>query len=467
MAETVETKIAEFVVTLDARTLTPEILVPLRHGVLDCIACILSGSREAVAAPAVEHARRGARNGSATIIGFSGRAGLDGAAFANGTLGHASDYDDISWSMWGHATAPVLPAVLAVAESRNLSGRDFLVAFLAGLEVEARLGEAAAPMHLDLGWHPTGTIGTFGAAAGAAKALGLDVGGIRTAIGIAASRAAGIRENFGTMVKPMHVGFAARDGLEAALLAAAGVTASATAVDGSFGFLNTLAKGHQAAAAVFDRLGKPFDIVRPGLSYKMYPSCSDTHPSVDGVLELKRKHGLSPKQVRRLRSGLMANVYGNLTYHQPKTAAESKFSLEYCTAAAMVHDRLTLTEFVPGALENRDVQELLARTEAWVDPALPKDKVKGFASPASVDIETVDGRTLRTVVVDATGHPERPMTEDELKMKFEQCADGTLDKRATQRAIDLILKLDTLPDVRGLAATLTPAAPQRRAAAGA
>ncbi|MSO93022.1 MAG: MmgE/PrpD family protein [Rhodospirillales bacterium] len=464
---TVETKISEFVANLDARALTPDVLTPLRLGVLDCIACILAGTREAVAVPAVTHAIKSAGNGAATIIGFADRASLAGAAFANGTLGHASDYDDVSWSMWGHATAPVLPAVLAVAESRNLSGLELLVAFLAGIEVEARLGEAAAPMHLDLGWHPTATIGTFGAAVAAAKALRLDAEGIRAAIGIAASRAAGIRENFGTMVKPMHVGFAARDGLEAAMLAAAGVTSSVVAVGGAFGFLDNFAKGHRAAAPVFDRLGKPFDIVSPGLSYKMYPSCSDTHPSVDGVLDLRHRHKLAPISVRRLRSGVMANVYGNLTYHQPKTATESKFSLEYCIAAAMVRDRLSLTEFEPGALDDPEVRDMMTRTEAWIDPALPKDKVKGFASPASVEIETADGRTFKTVVVDAIGHPEKPMSEGALKTKFEQCAAGTLERRAARRAIDLILQLETLPDVRALTAALTPAAATFRSAAGA
>src|SRR5207249_832082 len=158
----------------------------LKPAVLDCLACILSGRSEDVSLRAVSHVLRHGGAGPATVLGHRNRASIEDAALVNGTMGHACDYDDVSMSMWGHATAPVLPAALAIAESRNLSGREFLLAFLAGLEVEIKLGAAAAPVHYDAGWHATATMGIFGAAVAAAKGLGLGRDAVQAALGIAA-----------------------------------------------------------------------------------------------------------------------------------------------------------------------------------------------------------------------------------------------------------------------------------------
>lgn len=455
MATELASRIGLFVEALSPQALSGEVLEALKPAVLDCLACILGGRAEAVSVRTVSHVVRHSSEGPAAIIGYGYRAAVEGAALANGTMGHACDYDDVSPSMWGHATAPVLPAALAIAEWKNLSGRGFLVAFLAGLEVETKLGAAAAPVHYESGWHATGTVGIFGAAVAAAKALGLDRGAVQAALGIAASRAAGLRENFGTMTKPLHVGFAARDGVEAALLAAAGVTAAASALDGTFGFLNVLARGHRPADDLPQRLGNPFDIVDPGLAYKMYPSCSDTHPSVDATLSLRARHRLEPKIIRRVRAGVTPIVASNLTYHDPKTPLESKFSLEFSVATALARGRLGLAEFTPGVLADPVVREMMERVEMWVDPELPSVREASFCSPASIEIETLSGETVRAVETSARGHPGKPASAHDLEAKFEECARPALDPKAVPKVMELVRHLEALSTVRELTRELT------------
>jgi 2-methylcitrate dehydratase PrpD len=449
------TRIAAFVEGLDARTLTGEVLNHLKPAVLDCLACMLSGCSQDVTRAVVSHVVQFGSPGPATIVGHPRRASLEDAALANGTMGHACDYDDVSLTMWGHATAPVLPAALAVAEAQDLSGREFLLAFLTGLEVEVKLGAAVAPVHYDAGWHPTATVGIFGAAVGAAKALGLGREGVRAALGIAASCAGGLRENFGTMTKPLHVGFAARGGLESALLAASGVTAAATALDGTYGFLSVLAPGHGPADDLPERLGRPFDIVKPGLAYKLYPSCSDTHPSVDAALTLRSRYALEPAAIRRVRAGVTPMVASNLVHHEPRTPLESKFSLEFCVTAALARGRLSLAEFAPGVLDEPEIRALIGRVEMWEDPELQTGREPTFCWPASIEIETVDGRTVRAVETVGRGHPDKPATAEDLERKFRECAEPVLAPEGVGRVLGLLSRLEELPSVRDLTRELT------------
>jgi 2-methylcitrate dehydratase PrpD len=455
------TRIAAFVEGLDTRALTDEVLHHLKPAALDCLACILGGRSERVSLIALAQVTRRGGEGPATIIGHRPRRSLEDAALVNGTMGHACDYDDVSLTMWGHATAPVLPAALAVAEAGNASGRDFLLAFLAGLEVEIKLGAAAAPVHYDAGWHPTATLGIFGAAVAGAKALGLDRTGIATALGIAASCAAGLRENFGTMTKPLHVGFAARNGLECALLAASSVTAAASALDGTYGFLNVLARGHGPTDELSERLGRPFDVVEPGLAYKMYPSCSDTHPSVDAVLDLRARHRLPPADIRLVRAGVMPMVASNLVHHNPKTVLESKFSLEFCVATALARGRLSLAEFSPGILEDGEIRALMARVEMWEDPQLRTGAEASFCWPASIEIRTVGGQTFRAVEAVGRGHPDKPASIHDLEQKFRECAAPVLAPEAVGRVLELVSRLEEVPRVCDLTRELTPVAEPR------
>jgi 2-methylcitrate dehydratase PrpD len=433
---------------LDAATVSA-----LKMAVLDCLAVMIAGADEDVSA-AVGRLAREAAPPEATIVRLPGRVSAAAAALANGTMAHACDYDDSSFSMWGHATGPVLASVLAMAEQRNTGGRRLLAAVAAGLEVEKIFGLATQPGHYRIGWHPTGTLGVFGATAGAASAAGCDTATTGAALGIAASRAAGVRANVGTMVKPLHVGFAARDGVEATRLAELGVTSSATAFEGADGFLQCYAPGGSIADSILASFARPFEVIRPGLVYKLYPCCADLHASVDAILELRAEHGIAPAAVRRIRCGVTPLAAGNAPYPEPKTPLQAKFSQEYVLAAALVRGRLGLREFEPESLGDPAIDRVRRLVEARISPELSGADSVSFASPADVEIELMDGTRVRKLVRALRGHPDNPLSMADIEAKFSGCIDGRIDPARGARILDIVGDLDRLPSVRILGALL-------------
>jgi 2-methylcitrate dehydratase PrpD len=425
------------------------VVAKLKLAILDTLAAMLSGVAEPVTQKVIAFVREPDDRGEGSIIGTHERARSAGAALANGTMAHACDYDDSSWTMWGHPTAPVLAAVLAVAEQRDRSGIDLLAGAAVGLEVEKTLGLGCQPEHYNRGYHPTGSLGVFGAAAAAAKMLRLPVDQIRMALGIAASRSAALRGNTGTMTKPLHVGLAARDGVEAAALAEAGVTASPSAVSGALGFFNVCAPDHGDIDWITDRLGNPFDVIEPGLSPKLYPSCSETHSAVDAILEL-RAEGLTPAAVRRIRVGITPAARENLVYSNPSTPLEAKFSQEYCLAAPLVRGKLGLAEFDIAVLQDPIIREMISRIEVAVHPDLSGPDTVSFSSPAIIEVETHDGRTLRKHVREMKGHPKNPLAASDIEAKFVECGVRVLPKEGVRRALKKIQNLDQLSSLQDL-----------------
>jgi 2-methylcitrate dehydratase PrpD len=452
-----ESRIADWISALDARTLPPPVIDKLKLATLDTFAAMLSGVTEPVTQKVIHFVFEPTGRGEASIIGTRARAPSSGAALANGTMAHACDYDDSSWTMWGHPTAPVLAAVLAVAEKRDRSGIDLLSGIVVGLEVEKTLGLGCQPEHYNRGYHPTGSLGVFGAAAGAAKTLGLSPEQIRMALGIAASRAAAVRGNTGTMTKPLHVGFAARDGVEAAAFAEAGVTASPSAVSGALGFFDVCAPDHGDLDWIADRLGNPFEVIDPGLSPKLYPSCSETHSAVDAILAM-RAEGLKPSDVRRIRAGITPAARDNLVYSNPATPLQAKFSQEYCLAAPLVRGKLGLAEFDPAVVQDPAIRDIISRIDVAVHPDLSGPDSVSFSSPAIIEVETHDGRTLRKLVRQMKGHPKNPLAASDIEAKFVECGGRVLPKEVVRRALEKIQKLDQLSSLQDLMNELRPPA---------
>ena len=450
-----ESRIADWIFRLDARTLPSAVIEKLKLATLDTFAAMLSGVTEPVTQKVVAFVVEPDGRGEASIIGQRARARSVGAALANGTMAHACDYDDSSWTMWGHPTAPVLAAVLAVAEQRNLSGIDLLSGIAVGLEIEKTLGLGCQPEHYNRGYHPTGSLGVFGAAAGAAKMLGLSPDQIRMGLGISASRAAALRGNSGTMTKPLHVGFAARDGVEAAALAGAGVTASPSAVSGALGFFDVCAPDHGDLDWIADRLGNPFDVIDPGLSPKLYPSCSETHSAVDAILAM-RAEGLKPGDVRKIRAGITPAARDGLVYSNPTTPLQAKFSQEYCLAAPLIRGKLGLAEFDLAVVQDPAIRAMIARVEVAVHPDLSGPDSVSFSSPAIVEVETHDGRTLRKLVREMKGHPKNPIPASDIEAKFIECGDRVLPRDMVRRALAKIQKLDQLASIKDLIDDLQP-----------
>jgi len=450
-----ESRIADWIFGLDARMLPRPVIDKLKLATLDTLAAMLSGITEPVTQKVIQFVVEPADRGEASIIGTRERARTPGAALANGTMAHACDYDDSSWTMWGHPTAPVLAAVLAVAEQRDHTGIDLLSGIAVGLEIEKTLGLGCQPEHYNRGYHPTGSLGVFGAAAGAAKMLGLAAEQIRMALGIAASRAAALRGNTGTMTKPLHVGFAARDGVEAAAFAEAGVTASPSAMSGALGFFDVCAPDHGELDWITDRLGNPFDVIEPGLSPKLYPSCSETHSAVDAILAM-RGEGLKASDVRRIRAGITPAARDNLVYSNPTTPLEAKFSQEYCLAAPLIRGRLGLAEFDVAVVHDPAIRDMISRIDVAVHPDLSGADSVSFSSPAIIEVETHDGRTLCKLVREMKGHPKNPLAASEIDAKFVECGMRVLPKEVVQRALEKIHKLDQLSSLQDLVNELRP-----------
>src|SRR5215469_7328250 len=320
--------LAEFVTKSRWEDCPAEAVEAARRAILDCLGVMLAGSVEPAARLVTDVARAEGGSPLATVVGTRLRTGAVWAALANGTAAHALDFDDTNFAMMGHPSAPVLAAALAAGELALADGRALVHAFLLGFEVETTMAAVMNPPHYEKGFHATGTLGTMGAAAAASRLLGLD-----------ASQASGLKENFGTMTKPFHAGHAARSGVLAALLARDGFTASDQAIEGPQGYFAVLGAGKREGRQL-ESLGAPWKILTSGVAVKPYPSCACTHSIIDGALELRRTHQITPEQIAEVTVGVHSAVPRILIHSNPRSGLEAKFSGEFSAAAALCEGRV-------------------------------------------------------------------------------------------------------------------------------
>jgi len=400
----------------------------------------------------------GLSNKDSTIIGSSMMAPPSFAAFVNGIGIHADDYDDTQlavsqdrvYGLLTHPTAPVLSAALALGEARAISGRELMAAYHVGVEVECKIAEAIAPRHYEDGFHSTGTCGAIGAAAAASKVVGLDR--IRTlrALGIAASEAAGLRENFGTMTKPFHAGRAAESGVIAAQLAGLGWTADEHILEAPRGFFHAAGGGYDPAAIVH-KLGNPWTFRSPGVSIKPHPSGSLTHPAMTELLRLIHAEKIEGRQVERVNVGTNRNMPNALIHHRPKTGLEAKFSMEFCMAALLLYGKAGLGEFTDEVVNRPEVQNMIERVHFGVNPVA---EAAGYNKMTSIlEIRLQSGRTITGRTDFAKGSPAIPMSYEEVSEKFLDCAAfAKWPAERARAAIELVRNLESVSDVRKLTA---------------
>lgn len=449
-------EVAEFIVQTPADAIPPSVQWLGKRSILDGIGLALAGQRAETGRIVREYLNTLGSTGPSTVIGSDLRIAPRFAAFANGIAIHADDYDDTQlataadrvYGLLTHPTAPVLPAVLALAERDGRSGADFLTAYQIGLEVECKVCEAMNPRHYQEGFHSTGTVGSIGAAAAAARLLGYDLDRTLCSLGIAASEAAGLRENFGTMTKPFHAGRAAESGVVAVELAGRGWTAASTILEADRGFFRAAGGGHDPSL-IEGRLGQPWTFDDPGVSIKPHPSGSLTHPGMGVILDLIRQHDVRPEQVRRVRVGTNRNMPNALIHHRPRTELNAKFSMEFCMAILLLERRSGLAEFTDEVVNRPDVQAMIEKVEFGVHP---EAEAAGYDKMTTIiDLELIDGRTLSGRADFAKGSPSNPMSDAELEGKFYECAAwGGLPTDHAQRAAGLIWDLEDLADVREL-----------------
>ncbi len=419
--------------------------------VLDTVGVTLAGASEP--AGRIVQAVVASEGGDACrVFGTPTRASASGAALANGTAAHALDYDDMCFVSLAHPSAPLVPAALAAGELEGSTGCDVLDAYVVGFEIEARLGRLMNPRHYQRGWHCTATLGTIGATAAVSRLLRLNANAASQALAIAASEASGLKENFGTMVKPLHAGLAARNGIHAGLLAKGGMTASALALDGPQGFLHAMDSEQLALADAVRDLGQRWEVLETGITVKLYPSCAGTHPSLDAILELRRREQFGAGDVERIEIDVDSITPTILIYERPTSGLEGKFSMPFCVAAAVAFGRVDLETFDAPTLSNALVTGLLGRVVMRVDPSL--DGIGEPLTQARASVRLKDGRVFTQPANGARGYPAQPATDAELQAKFLACARRTLPEESCAAALEMLRGIEQIKDVRRLTAAL-------------
>jgi 2-methylcitrate dehydratase PrpD len=396
-----------------------------QRAITDTVACMIAGAGDEAVARVRQGLETWGGSGAASAVGCA--SGLDApwAAMLNGTAAHALDYDDVLDPAASHVSAVMVSCLLALAEECDASGADLVDAYIVGVEAQECLAEAVNMIHYTRGWHTTLTLGAPSAAAACARLLRLDVVRTRNAISLATSMAGGFKRQFGTNAKPFHAGLAAKNGILAARMAAAGLTADGAVFEGERGFLDLMVgPGAAGFDAVLRRLQLERAVVKPGLWLKRYPCCASTHRPVDGLLSLVREHGLRPSDIERVETLVSDAAVGNLMYPMPANEMQARFSMQYCIAAAAHDGDLVLGTFRAAAIGRPEIQPLMSRVVMMSDPEQPADMPSTVKSWSTTTVVTTDGRRLRLKVVDPKGYPDNPLSEEELARKFADCNAG-------------------------------------------
>jgi 2-methylcitrate dehydratase PrpD len=428
-----------FVSALRFEQLPTNVVREAKLAIADTVAGALAAADEAVTGAALAIV---GSSGPAAIWGHPRKVSARDAAFVNGTMAHAHDIDDTNPSMRGHPSCPVVPAIFALAPQQGAGGKDLIAAYVAGVEVETKLGRAVNMPHYNRGWHTTLTLGTLGAAAAAANLLKLDPLRTATTLAIAASTASGLVANFGTMTKPVHSGFAADNGVKAALLARAGITANTSAIEASTGFFELLC-GQVKPELALERLGERWDLVDPGNIYKQYPTCSLTHCAIDMLLDGIAAGEIRPADIESIECAVGYRCENTLPYHDAKTGLEGKFSMEYCLAAALVYGKVGFAEFTDEAVNSPAIAAMQRRIHLYTHPDLrtPESVPHDFT-----DIVVVhrDGRRFHGRESYAKGDPHKPWSLEQFKGKFVQCAAPVLGQAEAGARWDRAQQLEKL-----------------------
>ena len=423
--------------------LPADVVTTAGHAVLDWFGCAIAGSREPLAQILRDEFTDA--EGPCTIVGSHRRAGVLRAALVNGASGHAIDFDDTSRVMGGHATVPLLPAILAIAEEQGRSGVDVLTAYVVGMEVQSRIGTSIGSEHYQKGWHTTSTIGVFGAAAAASWLLGLDADGFGTAMGIAASNASGVKANFGTMTKPLHPGQAAERGAMAARLAARGYSANADAVDGNQSFAQAAGTGVLDQDRI-DRMDNRWATTRT--LFKFHAACHLTHAGIEATRSVLTG-GVDPSDIESIDLTVNPSILDVCGIPNPTTGLEAKFSLTG-TQALLVHgvDTAAADTFTDGPINQDDVQSFIPKVTVHTD-----DSLDTMATTAS--IKTASG--VHEAAADVS-KPNEDLTAQgaALENKFSALAGPVIGAEAAGVMLGQLTSLDSLTDLPALLAQTMP-----------
>jgi 2-methylcitrate dehydratase PrpD len=422
---------------------------------LNWVGCAVGASRHETVERALAALGEFSGPREATVLGRGDKLDIMLAALMNGTTSHTFDFDDTHLKTVIHPSGPVASAILALAERKPVTGDDFLHAFILGVETECRIGNAVYPSHYDVGWHITATAGVFGAAAAAGRLLGLSEQQMVWALGIAATQSSGLREMFGTMVKPMHPGNAARNGLLAALLASKNFTSAEQGIEGRRGFANVLASARNYDE-ITKRLGETWEISLN--TYKPFACGIVEHPAIDGCVQLRNEHKLKAEDIESIALKVHPLVLELTGKKTPQTGLEGKFSVYHSSAVAIVHGAAGEEQYSDTVVRDPRVIALRDKVVATVESGIHEDQVR-------IAIRLKGGKVLEKYIEHAVGSLGRPMSDADLEAKFRGLADGILSKPETDRLIRMCWDVEKLRDAGEVARASVPATAVRRARA--
>ena len=436
-------RIAEYVVTTQLDDFPPEAVEAAKGAIIDCLGCMIAGSLEPLADVLCEYVKSTGGYPSSTVVGRGFKTSSPEAALVNGAMGHALDYDDITRAMKGHPSVVLVPAALALAEEEGATGQDLLLAYMLGFEVACSVGSSvSAAYHDDLGWHPTGPLGALGAAAAASRILRLNQEQTTMAVSLAASQAAGLRQNFGTMTKPYHAGASCRTGVTSAKLVKAGFTASPDAIEGRFGFLHAFSGGSgYDKERVLQTLGTQCFLVASGIEIKKYPCCGSAHLALDATSRIMEREELDPAQVEKVQVKVDFDPPRSLIHSHPTSGLEGKFSMQYCLAAALLDRKIGLDTFTDAKVLRPEAQSLI--------PRVVMQRIAGYKGRPSwveayneVEVQLRNGRVLRERADRVTEGALRGVSMEDIQDKFEDCASRVLPLATVHELAQLLDELE-------------------------
>ncbi len=455
---------AAFVETVTFGAMPANAIRIAKRCVLDGMGLFVSGADEPAVRILAEDAREQGGRPDARLLGCGNkRVPVSVAARVLGTAGHAHDWDDSQvshdpdhvYGLLTHPTVAPLSAAFALMQKvGGISGETFLLGFLTGFEVECKISEWMLSKHYKSGKHSTGTVGTFGAYAAAAKLLGLTGDALRYGFGIAASMASGIRANFGTMTKPLHAGRAAENGVIAATLAARGFTADPASLDGLWGFF-AVHGGGVSPEKIEQGFGRTWSITDPGVSIKPYPCGVLTHPSIDLMLKLVTEHDITPGQIESVTLFAGSNILNPIRYPVAVNHLQAKFSLPAELSMIAINRKAGKMEFTDDFVKSAAMQAMQRKIKTRHDPEIER---LGFDKMRSrITIQTIDGQRYEGAADEHyRGGPDHPLTDDQLEDKVRACCEGLLNYAEQERLIQTARDIQRLDDVTVLADVIQP-----------
>lgn len=423
-------------------------------GIIDTIGVTLLGATEPVVAVLQKALVDDLSGGKALVFGAARRTGVLDAALINGTASHAADYDDMAHAMGGHPSVTLVPVTFALGEALGSTGSEVLEAYVVGFEAECRIGRVVNPDHYERGWHPTSTLGVFGAAAAASRLLKLETERSAIALAIAASFASGVKANFGTMTKPLHVGHCTRSGLMAAQLANVGFTANPGVFEHKQGYLaayDGLANVH--IDRLLDQWGEMLEVEQESVGVKQFPCCGSTHPAVRAMLAL-RAGGLRPDDVESIAITANRRRLPHTNNPEPTSALGAKFSMQYATVRALLDGPPRLQHFEGDAFLEPAVKKLLAVTSVSAYPESSAEVVHEEVNEMAADITvtTRGGHRIHTHAPHALGRGGKdPMSDAEMWEKYRDCATRLLPEAQAAASFAALKKLETCPRIGEIA----------------